>query len=134
MHTDILVTTFPVLCVCACVCLWSTHLYCSAPLSIPGHTHISHPYTFRFCCTVDGRLSGYTQFLSSLLHIDRPHHNRHHGHHSLLHKPLVKKTRKILKHMQKNSSMFSACVDFWSINTIDWVGDTSHSNWGHYGL
>ena len=85
-------------CVCVCVCVCSTHRYCSAPLSIPGHTHTSPPYTLRSCCTVGGRPSGHTQFQSSPPRTDTHRHNRRHGCHSPLHTPLLERERKKISH------------------------------------
>lgn len=107
-------------CVYVWVWVWATHRYCSAPLSIPGHTHTSPPYTFHSCCTVGGKPSGHTQFLSSPPRTDTHRHNRHHGCHSSLHTPLLEKERNILTHVQTQKlngicHVFSVFIGLWNL-------------------
>lgn len=77
------------LCEFMCVFIGSTHQYCSALLSIPGHTHTSPPYTLRSCYTAGGRPSGRTESQSSPPHTGTHRQNRLHGCRSPLGTPLL---------------------------------------------
>ena len=107
-------------CVCVCVCVCSTHRYCSAPLSIPGHTHTSPPYTLHSCCTVGGRPSGHTQFQSNPPRTDTHRHNRRHGCHSPLHTPLLERKRKknITFKNRNTVYIYTAVTSSWNSNIV----------------